>query len=170
MLIDIGEYCIRSFSKQDVDTIVYHANNPRVAAHLRDRFPHPYTTTDAIEWIRIARNQQPESNFAIAMTQGAIGGIGLEFMDDVSFQTAGLGYWLGEEFWGKGIATAAVTAFTRYAFETYDLTRVFATVFETNPASAHVLEKAGYHFEGRLQKSVNKSGKILDQLMYATIK
>ena len=66
--------------------------------------------------------------------------------------------------------TAAVTAFTEYVFRNYDLIRIFAAVFESNPASVRVVEKAGYTFEGRLRKSVNKNGRILDELMYAKVK
>jgi len=43
-------------------------------------------------------------------------------------------------------------------------------VFAWNPASARVLEKAGYSFEGRLKKSVTKDGQTIDQLMYAIIR
>jgi len=79
-----------------------------------------------------------------------------------------LAYWLGEEFWGQGIATEALKAVSEHAFNEYDLCRLYAHVFEWNQASARVLEKAGYEFEGRLRKSVTKDGKKLsNQLMYA---
>ena len=65
--------------------------------------------------------------------------------------------------------TAAVKAFTVYAFSDFDLCRIHATVFEWNGASARVLEKAGYTLEGRLSKSVTKAGRTIDQLLYATV-
>ena len=80
-----------------------------------------------------------------------------------------MGYWLGEPHWGKGIATKAVHALTQYAFAHFDIVRIYAGVFEWNRASARVLEKAGYTYEGRLRKSVTKDGKTIDQLMYAII-
>ncbi len=89
------------------------------------------------------------------------------FFTDVNRLTAEIGYWLGEPFWGRGFATVAVKAVTEYAFATFDLQRVQATVFEWNPASARVLERAGYTFEGRLRSSIVKSGRIGDALMYA---
>lgn len=85
-------------------------------------------------------------------------------------RSAEIGYWLGEPFWGRGIATAAVIAVTGYAFTRHDLVRLHAGVFEWNPASARVLEKAGYSLEGRLRKSVTKNGETIDQLLYATIR
>ncbi len=170
MRIDFDGYLIRSFSKKDVRSLARHANNPRIAANLRNRFPHPYTIDDAKRWLEYVKGKQPETHYAIATPPEAIGGIGLEFKDDVHYQTAELGYWIGEDYWGRGIMTAVVIVFTEYAFKNYDLIRIFATVFESNPASARVLEKAGYAFEGRLRRSVNKNGKILDQRMYAKVK
>jgi RimJ/RimL family protein N-acetyltransferase len=170
MKIEFDGYYIRSFSNKDVQSIARHANNPRIAANLRNGFPHPYTIDDAEKWLQYVKSKKPETNFAIATRSEAIGGIGLELMDDVHYQTAGLGYWIGEDYWGKGIMTAAVTVFTEYAFRNYDLIRIFAAIFESNRASVRVIEKAGYTFEGRLRRSVNKNGRILDELMYAKVK
>jgi RimJ/RimL family protein N-acetyltransferase len=113
---------------------------------------------------------EPETNFAIAVAGEAVGGIGFILQPDVARRSAEIGYWLGEEFWGRGIATEAVIAMTARAFANHDLCRVYAHVFEWNRASARVLEKAGYEFEGRLRKSVTKDGKTIDQLMYAVVR
>ena len=164
------EGCLVGFFIEPEASIAWHANNPRIAANLRDRFPHPYAIDDAEKWLAYVQSKEPETHFAIATPSEAIGGIGLELLDDVHYQTAELGYWIDEDYWGKGIMTAAVTVFTEYAFKNYDFIRIFAAVFDSNPASVRVLEKAGYTFEGRLRRSVNKNGKILDQLMYAKVK
>ena len=63
-----------------------------------------------------------------------------------------------------------MTVLTEYAFAHLDLVRLYATIFEWNPASARVLEKAGYTYEGRLRKSVTKDGKTIDQLWYAIVR
>ena len=76
-------------------------------------------------------------------------------------------YWLGESFWGRGIATAAIRVVTEHAIAAHDLTRVYALPFEGNLASQRALEKAGYVCEGRLRKSAIKDGRVLDQLLYA---
>ena len=60
-------------------------------------------------------------------------------------------------------------ALTAYAFTRFDLSRIEAVVYEWNPASARVLEKAGYSCEGRLRKSVIKDGKTIDVFLYATV-
>lgn len=161
---------VRSWEWRDRDAIVRHANNRKVSINLRDRFPHPYTSQDARTWLDVVIGIKPETNFAIAVGSEAVGGIGFTVQPDVGHRSAEIGYWLGEEFWGRGIATDALKAVTDYAFANFDICRLFAHVFEWNGASARVLEKAGYAFEGRLRKSVTKNGQTIDQLMYAIIR
>jgi ribosomal-protein-alanine N-acetyltransferase len=161
---------VRSWRWSDLEAIVRHANNRNVWINLRDRFPHPYTTGDARRWLESVVGLQPETNFAIAVSDEAVGGIGFSIQYDVAFRSAEIGYWLGQEFWGRGITTEALVVVTNYAFENFDLCRLYAHVFDWNPASSRVLEKAGYTFEGRLKKSVTKDGQTIDQLMYAIIR
>ncbi len=170
MELKLATCTVRSWEWRDRDAIVRHANNRNVSINLRDRFPHPYTINDARTWLDIVVGIRPETNFAIAVGGEAVGGIGFTLQPDVGHRSAEIGYWLGEDFWGRGITTDALKAVTDYAFATFDICRLFAHVFEWNGASARVLEKAGYSFEGRLRKSVTKDGKMIDQLMYAVIR
>jgi len=105
--------------------------------------------------------------FAIEVNVEAVGGIGLERGRDIERHSAEIGYWLGEPFWGRNIATAAVEGITRRAFEVTDLYRLYASVFVWNPASMKVLEKAGYRREGTLIRSGIKDGVLLDRVIYA---
>ena len=170
MEMDLTRCKVRSWKKNDLASIVRHANNRNVWINLRDRFPHPYTLADARSWLQSVSEYRPETNFAIAVKEEAVGGIGFALQQDVAYRSAEIGYWLGEEYWGRGIATEALVAVTQYAFATHDLCRVYAHVFEWNHASARVLEKAGFMLEGRLKKSVTKAGRTIDQLMYAIIR
>jgi RimJ/RimL family protein N-acetyltransferase len=160
---------IRSWTAADVASLVAHADNRNVWINVRDRFPHPYTRGDARRFIRKMRDARPETVFAIAVDEVAVGGIGFVLQQDVDRVSAEIGYWLGESFWGRGIATDALKAVTRYAIETHGLTRIFAVPFAYNTASCRVLEKAGYQLEGRLRRSAIKDGTVIDQLQYAFI-
>jgi ribosomal-protein-alanine N-acetyltransferase len=162
---------VRPWRASDLKDLVRNANNRKIWLNLRDRFPHPFTVADARAWLAIrgADTGNPH-NFAIEFEGGAIGGIGIEFFRDVHRFTAEIGYWLGEPFWGRGFATIALRAVTGYAFAAFDLERIQATVYEWNPASARVLEKAGYEFEGRLRNYVMKDGRLGDVLMYAKLR
>jgi RimJ/RimL family protein N-acetyltransferase len=153
----------------DEASLVRHANNRLVWRNL-SRLPHPYTTADAHAWIARAGAQSPVTDFAIAVDGEAVGGIGVELGRDVFHRSAEIGYWLGEAYWGRGIATEAVRALTEYAFVTFDLCRLHAGVFEWNPASMRVLEKAGYTLEARHRKNVTKDGETIDRLVYALVR
>ena len=170
MQLDLETCGVRSFRESDAAEFARHANNRNVAMRLRDRFPHPYTLDDAHEWIAFARGRDPERNFAITVDDLPVGTIGVELQDDVERCSAEVGYWLGESHWGRGIATVALSGFTRFAFEAYDLERLFAPVDASNPASRRVLEKAGYQLEGRMRRSVIKDGIVGDRFMYAVIR
>jgi [ribosomal protein S5]-alanine N-acetyltransferase len=160
---------VRSWRASDLDSLVKHADNEKIWRNLRDRFPHPYTTRAGRSFIRVAQESDPETQFAIAVEDEAVGGIGFAPQTDVERVSAEIGFWLGEPFWGRGITTDALVAVTRHATETHHLTRMFALPFATNLASCRVLEKAGYRLEGRLSRSAIKNGVIVDQLQYAYV-
>ena len=148
-------------------SLVQHANNRKIWLNLRDRFPHPYTKADGAAFLRTVHGMNPETFFAIVVGEAAVGGIGYVLRPDVERVSAEMGYWLGEAFWGQGIATDAVLGVTRYAIAQHGLTRVFALPFAHNGSSCRVLEKAGYVLEARLPRSAVKDGIIQDQCQYA---
>jgi len=170
MKIKFGKYKIRSFHPTDEEALIKYANNHNISKNLRDSFSNPYTEKDAELWLTVALNQNPELNFAIANEVELIGGIGLMPQQDVYHFSAEIGYWLAETFWGKDIMTAALKAMTMYTFENFEFKRLYANVFEFNPASEKVLKKAGYKLEGRMRKAVYKNGKFLDQMIYSILK
>src|SRR4029453_6056472 len=165
------ERCIiRPWRLDDAESLVRHAKNRKVWLAVRDLFPHPYTIQDAHEFLQQAISEQPEMKFCIEIEGAAVGGIGVHPGQDVYRHTATVGYWLGEQFWGRGIMTEAVTAVTDFCFGNFPLRRISAEGFANNPASQRVLQKAGFTFEGRLKNNVLKDGKLLDSLLYARTK
>ncbi len=170
MEIKLHTCTLRYWRRGDEDSLARYADNYQIWRNLRDRFPHPYTPEDAREWIDHTLAEDPPLNLAIAVNAEAVGGIGIIPGTDIHHRSAEIGYWLGEEFWGRGIATEAVKAASQWAFENYDLKRLWAGVFEHNAASARVLVKAGYQFEARLLQAVTKEGRTLDDLLYALVR
>jgi ribosomal-protein-alanine N-acetyltransferase len=71
---------------------------------------------------------------------------------------------------GNGVATAALTEMTRYAFAEFPFERIQALVFEWNPASRRVLEKAGYALEAQLARSIVKDGRLGDGFLYVRLR
>ncbi len=169
MLLQLKTCVVRSWELADVDALARHADNHKIWINLRDAFPHPYTKQHAREFIRSVRQREPETTFAIAVNDEAVGSIGFVLHPDVERVSAEIGYWLAEPFWGNGIATEALAAVTRHAIAMHKLTRVYAVPFAWNAASCRVLEKAGYVLEARLRRSAIKNGAVTDQMQYAFI-
>jgi RimJ/RimL family protein N-acetyltransferase len=158
---------IRSWRAGDEPALVSNANNKRVWLNLLDTFPHPYTVEDARSWIASSSAATPELNFAIEFNGKAVGGVGLQLHHGVLAKTGSIGYWVGEPFWRKGIATAVVGAFASSVMKTHDLLRLEARVFSWNEASMRVLERCGFHREALLEKRIVKDGMVLDEVVYA---
>ena len=138
--------------------------------NLRDLFPHPYSIADAEWYIAQVADEMPITRFAIDIDGEDVGSVGLKLGSDIERRSAEIGYWLGQAHWGRGIVSAAVAVVTDYAFRELDLVRVFAVPFVRNPASARVLEKAGYQREGTMRCSAVKDGLIVDQYLYAAVR
>ena len=169
MQLDLERCAVRSFRDTDAEELARHADNRQVWLQLRDRFPHPYTVEDAREFIALVRSTTPQTAFAVTVADVPVGAIGVMLRDDVERCSAEVGYWLGEPYWGRGIASCALVGFTRFAFVAYDLERLYAVPSASNTASCRVLEKAGYAFEGRMRRSAIKDDAVQDQLLYAVL-
>lgn len=100
----------------------------------------------------------------------AVGGIGIIYKTDIYRKSAEIGYWLGEPFWGQGIMTEAIKKIVYYTFNNSKIIRIYAEVFENNPASARVLEKAGFHLEAVHKKAIYKNSIIMSEMVYAILK
>jgi len=156
---------------EDVAELAVQADDRRIWLNLRDAFPYPYGREDAEGYLTKVLADASPTSFAIECDGRIAGGIGYVPGSDVERVGAEIGYWLGVQYWGRGIATAALRAVTDHAFAVHShLQRIFAVPYTTNRASARVLEKAGYTLEGTLRRSVLKDGRLLDQWMYARLR
>ena len=165
-----GAQCaVRRFIIADEPSVASVANDRRIWLQLRDLFPYPYRLADAEDYIGRVASADPPLSLAIVVDGRAVGGVGLQPMTDVNRRTAEIGYWVGAAYWGRGIATEAVTLVTAWAFSTHGFLRIFAQPFAGNQASRRVLEKAGYELEGTLRRSAIKDGQVRDQCLYARL-
>ncbi|MEN3338235.1 MAG: [ribosomal protein S5]-alanine N-acetyltransferase [Acidobacteriota bacterium] len=165
-----GALCaVRPWRMSDVDAVVRHANNVNVARQLRDRFPHPYSRANAQAFLKAAVSGPDPSNLAIEVDGEAAGAIGYVAGADVERYSAEIGYWLGEAYWGRGIATEALIMVTEHVFTAANVLRLFALPFADNRGSIRVLEKAGFVREAILKSSSVKFGIPRDQALYARV-
>lgn len=163
---------LRSLTLADAENVAAAMNNEKVLANLRDGIPFPYTLTDAEEYISYLLGADKNAVFAFAVgVDGKAAGIISAFrQNNIHYRTAELGYFIGEEYWGKGVMTRAVKLACGYLFDNTDLLRVYAEPFATNHASCRVLAKAGFSFEGVLVSNAYKNGKVLDMKIYALVR
>lgn len=168
--IQLASALLRPWRAEDAASLAQHANDREVWRNMRDRFPHPYTLKDAKEWLAFAATLPSGTNFAIDVGGRAVGGISFEPLGDVFRVGAELGYWLGRPHWGRGIATEGVRAVTAHAFRHFDFLRLQASVFSWNPASARVLEKAGYTREATNRRAMVKEGVVGDRWLYVRLR
>jgi len=146
------------------------ANNKKIWDQVRDLLPHPYTLKDADFFIELTQKEDPEQTFGILKNGELCGVVGLVMQNDVYRKTAEIGYWIGEEFWGQGIATKAVALITDYGFQELDLIRLYAGIFDYNKASMQVLEKNGFVMEGISRNAIIKNNRVCDEHRYAKLK
>ena len=163
---------IRKWELSDAKDLAAALSNKKVQDNLRDGLPYPYTEQDGKEFISAMLSADENETFAFAITvdDKVIGSIGIFREGNIHRQTAELGYYIAEEYWGKGIMTEAVKQICEYVFANSDIIRIYAEPFAYNIASCRVLEKAGFQYEGTLRSNAVKNGKVIDMKMYSLIK
>lgn len=162
---------LKPWNTSYIDDVSKYANNKNIADNLRDVFPYPYTRSDAEWYINdcISKEGNNQITRAIVIDNHAVGSIGIFVQSDVYRKSAELGYWLGEDFWNKGIMTQSIKQICDMAFNQFDIVRIYAEPFEHNEGSRRVLEKSGFNLEGIFKDSVIKNDKIFNSCMYALL-
>ena len=155
---------LRRLKIKDAREIARLLNNKKIWDNLRDYIPYPYTEKDAIDFIKRENIEDPFTVFSIVYKAKFTGIISLKRQSDIHRISAEIGYWIGEEYWGKGITHKAIRLMTGYAFEKLGLIKIFAIVMAGNEASCKALEKAGYSREGYFRQALIKNGQICDEV------
>ena len=158
---------LRDFNQEDIGCLVELLNNKNVTKYLTSRISEPYTIQDAEWWINTGSKIGIVK--AIEVDRVLVGCISAVAGEHESNRSDEVGYWLGENYWGKGIATDSVKQITSYVFSSTNIVRLFAPVFSQNINSMNVLEKCGYRQEGVLKKAIFKNGVYFDECLFAKI-
>ena len=170
MEIDCGSFLLRPLRMADKDSMARYANNYHIWRYVRDRFPHPYSVDDAVAFLSQREQVVPVTDFCIEYNQECIGVISMMLQTDIHRRSAEIGYWLGEPFWGKGIATTATRNLIPYAFREFDIVRLYAGIIEGNTGSMRVLEKAGFRFDCIFEQAVFKDNRLCNEHRYSLLK
>ena len=163
---------IRKWELSDAGNLAAALSNKKIQDNLRDGLPYPYTEQDGKDYISamLSANENETFSFAVTADNKVIGSIGVFRQENIHKRTAELGYYIAQEYCGKGIMTEAVKQICEYVFDSSDIIRIYAEPFAHNSASCRVLEKAGFQYEGTLRSNAVKNGKVIDMIMYSLLK
>lgn len=164
-MIILREYC-----ENDLEDLVTLANNDKVSRYLDLSFPHPYTHEAAAWWIEIGCRAEGSAVKVIEWEGQFVGSVGTTAASGWRSHIAEIGYWLGEPFWGKGIASQALDQMTKIAFTELEFQKLQASVLKPNVGSMKVLEKCGYILEGEKAREVCRDEIFYDTSVYSKLK
>jgi [ribosomal protein S5]-alanine N-acetyltransferase len=172
-----GRVTLRAWRAEDEGVLVRRISDPLVATFL-DQIPYPYTRADARAWFGQAADGWASgtmASFAIEVdgVEGAAGGIGIRWLEGVDEGGAELGYWVGEDARGLGVATAAARLASAWAFEADPaLVRLQLRADVQNEPSNRVAEKVGFRREGvlRAQRFNARLGRRVDFVMWSLLR
>jgi [ribosomal protein S5]-alanine N-acetyltransferase len=165
----MSDLLLRPWQMTDAAVLVEIANNSQVYKWLRDAFPSPYTYQDAVNWILHAGKHHPPESFAVVKNGVLTGSVGWVPGTDIYRKSCEIGYFIGEPYWGLGIATEAVYLLTQHISSLHTYNRIQAKIFMTNLSSARVLEKNGFTLEAVHQLAVFKNNQIMDEQVWVKI-
>jgi RimJ/RimL family protein N-acetyltransferase len=162
---------LRPWIISDASNLALIADNKKIADNLRDIFPFPYSLKDAHDWLNIILlENNPPRFFAIIIDKQLVGSIGIVTKTDIYKKNFEIGFFLSENYWGKGIATKAIKAATSYAFRDFEIVRIYAEVFSDNTGSQRALVKAGFKLEATLKNNIIKNDIIKDSCIYSVLR
>jgi ribosomal-protein-alanine N-acetyltransferase len=160
---------LREWKKSDAEALAKIANNKKIWDNVRDRLPYPYTKADAKEWLALVKSQKIVTTFCIETDGKMVGSIGFTLKEDVYRKNAEIGYFVGEDYWGQGIATEAIRQMVDYIRKKFDVVRIYAEVFEYNKGSMRALEKNGFYLESIRKKGAIKNDIVIDDYVWVKL-
>ncbi|MFL6694161.1 MAG: GNAT family N-acetyltransferase [Ramlibacter sp.] len=159
---------LRALRAADASSLQRHADDEAVWRNLFEGFLRPYTLADAQSWCGGAWHEVTELAWGIAVQDQVVGCISVRSDQGWLRCNAEVGYWLGQQYWRRGIVSEALRLVSDWAFgHDADLTRLYAPIFAWNEGSQGVARSCGYVLEGGMPQSAFKAGRIIDRVVYA---
>lgn len=161
------DFKLREFKHEDTQSFFEHSNNMLIHDNMRDGFPSTLGGCATLVSSYVNMGEECGIVRAIDIDGKVAGSIGL-FLQEGGY-SAEIAFWLGELYWGRGIAFKAVQAISAYGFEQFKLARIYSEPFAGNMRARRILEKCDFKLEGILKRAYRKSGKLVDYCVYALL-
>ena len=170
--IDDDIHLTDQITSDDIPSMIKYLNNPKIYANTL-AIPHPYTEKHGEEFVNRLQSASLDTlrQFAVRLNDNneMIGSCGL-FRCEKNPRRTGIGYWLAEPYWHRGLMAKVIRKVIEIAKNEWtNLVRIEADVYPWNKASMRVLEKNGFQFEGILRKHTHKNGQDIDTHLYALV-
>jgi ribosomal-protein-alanine N-acetyltransferase len=170
-ILSRGPIRLRPFRETDAETVMSVAADPLIPSITT--VPVSGRRTDALAFIERQHERLVSGagySFAIAEAAGdrAAGQIGL-WLHDYRHGRAGIGYWLAPQHRGRGYASAALRALTRWAWTLPGIARLELYVEPWNESSWRTAERAGFQREGLLRSWQPVGDERRDMYMYSLL-
>lgn len=163
---------LRDINPKDAQSIYDNIKDKRITRYLLTK--QPYTikmARDFIKRVKVDDSHKKAYHFGIEdkKTKKIIGMVGLRSWSH-EHRHAEVGYWLGLNYQRQGIMSEALTLVLDFAFKKVKLNRVQAGVMRPNVASAQLLKKLGFKYEGCSRRHFFRNGRWQDDLRFAILK
>ncbi|WP_409292654.1 GNAT family N-acetyltransferase [Peribacillus sp. SCS-37] len=146
----------------------------RSRSYLKEWLPwldYTRSVEDSREFIRMTRQGLAENRSLTTgiLYKGQMAGAASFHHFDWTHRTTSMGYWLGQEFQGKGIMTRVAAALIQYAFEELGLNRVEIRAAYGNLKSRAIPERLGFMEEGRIRQAEWLYDHFVDHAVYGLL-
>lgn len=163
MILKTERLILRPWMESDAESLYYFAKNPNIGP-IAGWAPHK-SLEESLDIIKTIFSKK--ETYAITIDDKAIGCIGLIFYPDTNHywddEGVELGYWIGEEYWGKGLVVEAGQELIKHAFKDLNINKLYASFRYDNHQSKRVLEKLGFKYYCDL-KNIDYSGKEIYEI------
>jgi RimJ/RimL family protein N-acetyltransferase len=155
-VVETRRLLLRAPGAQDIPAIARMANDHDIA-RMTKRMPHPFGQGDAEDFVIAVAAQNPAKANTFVIEHEDHGVVGVLGMFEDEDRVPETGYWIGRDFWGRGLATEALEGALVWASKRWKRRALVAGHFADNPASGRVLEKAGFLYTGETRKAFSRA-------------
>jgi len=155
-VVETRRLVLRAPGTQDVTRLAHLANDLDIA-RMTKRMPHPFSVGDAEAFVLGVAAQNPARAATFVIEHEDLGPVGVIGLFEGEDRVPETGYWIGREFWGRGLATEALEGAMVWASRKWKRRGLIAGHFADNPASGRVLEKAGFLYTGETRRAFSRA-------------
>ena len=171
MMLETKRMILRPWEESDAAELFRLAGDPEIGP--RAGWPVHTGVENSAEIIRGVLGAPETYAMTLRETGVPVGSVGLKEPDERFEDLDGLqlevGYWIGREYWGRGLTPEAVAEILRRGFEDLGCAAIWCAHYDFNDQSRRVIEKSGFRRQ-KTKETTNLLGITHPTLFYAITK